>query len=394
MAAIITADVADPQVIVEFPDDDDGFYWHHRILVKRISGPKWVGLTPDFDMEVIDLSTTAHKVLDRLGPFPRAQEPYVYCFDPISQERVNSFKPRAVTMCSVWGDALDGTLDDRALWLRADVTDAKFGDEVDAACLQDPARGVFMEGKGVALVDGDLVFVEKVLETEKEAWKQKKKPEGGDVRLLGDHFDRAGARSLPLGEAVALMREADLPGFPLAGPRGFKELNASVAQAGLSWSQYHAEWVMRSGISEGAAVVHTHRSLAEIFRLMHHFDQIDGSSLAIGEQLARWMIQTETAVERNPRFPDFSGLDVLVGAPISAEGRAEAKKMSEWISNRMEQRSKIWKGERLYREEQKQIDGPPRGGGDGGNRRKRGGGDGGKGGKGDSAGGQPPAPKT
>ena len=75
--------------------------------------------------------------------------------------------------------------------------------------------------------------------------------------------------------------------------------------------------------------------------------QLDGSNLASGEQLARWMIQTETAVERNPRHLDFSGLDIVIGAPVSREGKAETRKFSEWITNRMEQRPKVWGWRRL-----------------------------------------------
>ena len=382
-------DVSDPQVIIEYPDDDEGFYWHHRILIRRVAGPRWVGLTPDFDLENIDLSTRNHKIVERGGAFPQAQRPYVYAFDPVSQARVDSFKRSAALMATVWGDSLDAVMGERSIWLRADPSDPKFGEEVADELLTDAATGVNLESKGVVVLAGDLVFVERVPETDKEEWLRKKRP-GGDARLLGDHFDRAGARHLPLPEAVALMREVELPGFPLAGPRGFKELNASVAQAGFSWTQYHAEWVAKSGVADGAAVAHTHRNLAETFRLMHHYDQIDGSSLAVGEQLARWMIQTETAVERNPRFPDYSGLDVLVGAPVSSDGRAETKRISEWVSKRMEQRSQIWKHERLYREEQKH-NGPPRdrdgdGGGGGGRR------GGGKNNKNDDGkrGGQPP----
>lgn len=38
--------------------------------------------------------------------------------------------------------------------------------------------------------------------------------------------------------------------------------------------------------------------------MLHSWDQVDGSTTAIGEHLSRWAIQTELAVERNPAQPD------------------------------------------------------------------------------------------
>ena len=62
-----------------------------------------------------------------------------------------------------------------------------------------------------------------------------------------------------------------------------------------------------SGVSRKTSSVDIHRSVCEALRLMHSFDQLDASALAVGEHLTRWVIQTELAVERNPSAPDFSG---------------------------------------------------------------------------------------
>ena len=67
---------------------------------------------------------------------------------------------------------------------------------------------------------------------------------------------------------------------------------------------------------------------------MHSFDQLDVSALAVGEHLSRWVIQTELAVERNPLQPDFSGLDIIE-----------------------KERASIWKQERLYNQERRQLRG-------------------------------------
>eukprot|EP00974_Lingulodinium_polyedra_P059929 5775620-Lingulodinium_polyedra.AAC.1 len=84
---------------------------------------------------------------------------------------------------------------------------------------------------------------------------------------------------------------------------------------------------------------------------MHSFDQIDGSATAFGELLVRWAIQTEVSVERNPRHPDYSGLDIIISAPTNQVGRASTEKFTSWVTDKLKDRAAIWKQERLYREE-------------------------------------------
>ena len=74
--------------------------------------------------------------------------------------------------------------------------------------------------------------------------------------------------------------------------------------------------------------MHVHRALCEALRLMHSYDQVDASSLATGEHLTRWMIQTEMVVERNPMQPDYTGLDIVDGTAQLPDGRAEGSAQS------------------------------------------------------------------
>ena len=182
-------------------------------------------------------------------------------------------------------------------------------------------------------------------------WKDKVSSERADVRLLGDHRDRAGRRRLPLSDAVALMRSSDIPDFGLEGPRALAELFQSVSEGPGSFATYHVEFLRFSGLREGATIAHAHRILCEVFRFMHSVDQLDASNLASAEQLVRWRIQMEVAVSRNPKHPDFPGLDIILVAPTSKEGVARVPKMTEWIKSRMAERAAIWKQERLFRED-------------------------------------------
>ena len=99
---------------------------------------------------------------------------------------------------------------------------------------------------------------------------------------------------------------------------------------------------------------------------MHTHDQIDASTTAIGEFLSRWAVQTELAVERNPAQPDYSGLDIISGAAVQSDGRASTAKFTEWVTGRLKERAQVWKQERLYNQERRNLRGKGSGGKGGG----------------------------
>ncbi|CAE8693926.1 unnamed protein product [Polarella glacialis] len=292
-----SAPVPVAKVLVEFPADPDGFFWHHRILLKRIAGPTWLALTPDHDICRHNLETSRHLVLERAAQFPAAQRAFVYAFDPIDRATLEGFKRIAATQAALLGDGGD------------------------------------VEAKGIVKIGNEEVFVEKVQADQLAAWAAKTVKDAGDIRLLGDHRDAAGKRKLDLSSAVAMMRESKIDDFPLQGVRACREYLSAISEGPGNIVSYHSEWVRLSGVNEASAV--------------------DLSNMAGGEQLVRWIIQIETAVERNPKLPDFSGLDIVTGATTTAEGKALAPKFGEWITERMKSRATIWKSQRQYNEERR-----------------------------------------
>ncbi|CAE8715533.1 unnamed protein product [Polarella glacialis] len=307
-----SAPVPVAKVLVEFPADPDGFFWHHRILLKRIAGPSWLALTPDHDICRHNLETSRHLVLERAAQFPAAQRAFVYAFDPIDRATLEGFKRIAATQAALLGDGGDVEVQS-FVWVISDVSRPDYGNAVDSRMVNDPLTGVAFEAKGIVKIGNEEVFVEKVQADQLAAWAAKTVKDAGDIRLLGDHRDAAGKRKLDLSSAVAMMRESKIDDFPL--------------------QEYEL--------------------VESICPLLVSFDQVDLSNMAGGEQLVRWIIQIETAVERNPKLPDFSGLDIVTGATTTAEGKALAPKFGEWITERMKSRATIWKSQRQYNEERR-----------------------------------------
>ena len=62
---------------------------------------------------------------------------------------------------------------------------------------------------------------------------------------------------------------------------------------------------------------------------MRSWGQVDLTTLASAEAIMRWLAQTEIAMERNPRHPDYSGLDISTSAPADAIERARTPKFSK-----------------------------------------------------------------
>eukprot|EP00974_Lingulodinium_polyedra_P060191 5802085-Lingulodinium_polyedra.AAC.1 len=73
---VLTLDIAEAQIIVEYPDDEGGFYWHARVLLEKVSPGVWVSLTPDMELCVIDLRVVRRIVLGRRAEFPAPQRGY------------------------------------------------------------------------------------------------------------------------------------------------------------------------------------------------------------------------------------------------------------------------------------------------------------------------------
>lgn len=352
MNADLSLDVPEVQVLINFPADPDGFYWHHRILLCRVSGASWMTLTPDHEVQQHDLSTLVHRVLNRRSPFPADIVDEVYAHDPIGRAALNGFKRQAQTMAVILGE---GVLPDTesTQWVICDPNHSQFGEVVDEAMLENEATGLAFSQKGVVLKDGEEIFIERVASDQIETWKREKRLGSADVRLLGDHKDASGKRRLELATAVSLMKEVKDDDFPIAGVRACKELHEAVLGGPGNFVSYHSEWLRLSGVSRRSSAAHAHAALCEGLRLLHHYDQIDASSVAIGEHLSRWLIQIELAVERSPSAPNFDGLDILAGTSTLQDGRASTARFTEWVSTRMRERATLWKQERLFQQERR-----------------------------------------
>ena len=118
---------------------------------------------------------------------------------------------------------------------------------------------------------------------------------------------------------------------------------------------YHSDWVRNSGVGDRSAVCREHRLLLELLRVMLEVDQLDVSSLVSAELVVRRLFQIELAVDRNPKSPDFEGLDAIIESVARHSGGVEIPALSKWFSDHQQKQAFTLKQFRLAAEERKEL---------------------------------------
>ncbi|CAK0842558.1 unnamed protein product [Prorocentrum cordatum] len=276
-------DTSDPQILARHENDPAGLFWHHRVLLFRADGGTWIALTPDHDLVRVMLLDVRHEALEWRAPPPGHVANQVYARDPASGAALAVFRSRAKMMGQLLGVG------------QVDAVERMFGEIVEAGIVEDGAWGTSFDNKGATALDCEEFFARKTAVSAMPDVKTTMKTDMGDARTLGERLVEAGQWGPRLSEAVALMCDAEQANFPLSGVRSVAEFLGSAASGPGNMVSSQAEL----------------ERLAESARL-----------------IVRWAMQTEIAVERNPRHLDYSGLDIVISTLVNAVGRASTFKFN------------------------------------------------------------------
>ena len=327
--------------------------YHHRILLRRVSGAFWVCLTPNLERFVMDLDQEEYSLIRRNALFPdHTLEAGLLYHDPISPVELRQHARAAREEAHLQGG--DGEAADLyTQWRFSDPTDAKFGQVVDADYVEDPAAFSELSGHGLVLIDGAVHSCQLVENAELDEWKTKTASDSHGGKLL------VGGAPRSLHAYLESSKQAER-NWRFDGSRVCREWLQAVSDGPGNFTSYHSEWVRLSGIAEGASQAHEHRQICECLRLALMDDHLDIGNLAVFEQLSRRIVQVEMAVEKNPKHPDFSGLGVLVDTNVSAGGAARVPKFTQWVTQRHKEQAEIFKQRRLFHEEAGKASHEPR----------------------------------
>jgi hypothetical protein len=92
------------------------------------------------------------------------------------------------------------------VWIIAEQSHTRF---ISCAKEDELLGGVQGTEKGVALVSGQELFIERIDMAELDGFKKKQKASDCDFRLLGNFRDAAGRRHLEFSAGVELLQQAD-----------------------------------------------------------------------------------------------------------------------------------------------------------------------------------------
>ena len=174
-----------------------------------------------------------------------------------------------------------------------------------------------------------------------------------DCRLTGDHRDTEGRRFLTFADALLKIKPEKLIGWPLQGSRSVKEVLTSMRDAGQAgWDDHHSTWTAKSGVGAKSSVCREHGIICVVLRIFMQFDQLDISNVAGCEYLVRRVLQIEAAVKKNPRQPDFEGLDAILDSSVDTSGAAIAPKFMAFVADIQKSQALVYKAGRLWQEEQ------------------------------------------
>ena len=247
-------------------------------------------------------------------------------------------------------------------WVVNDPLHSQYGDVVPQEALFNEAICIRRGDFGLVEVDGAWTHCVRLggISTHAPAlptWSDYRRViasrKGKDCRLLGDVRDHDGVRFLSLREGLEKMVEEKLIGYPLRGPRAAREMLVALRDAGQSsFDEHHIIWNKQSGIAEKSSTAREHRLLCKVLRLLLQFDQIDLSNSAGAEMLVRRLLQLEAATRRNPRQPDFEGLDIILDWAVDDHGAAVVSSFSSWVADQQRNEATTLKASRQWREEQ------------------------------------------
>eukprot|EP00971_Amphidinium_carterae_P330408 6463420-Amphidinium_carterae.1 len=321
------------QVLVDFFADAN-YSWHHRLLLCRVEGSKWIAASPGLDIEVLDLGSHRVLTVERHSPFPARAQGDAYVFDPLAEGEEQRLIDRARALARVLGvkpelDADDG---ETANWVYADTEHANFGLKVEPApvegpqCIMKGAVGLFQER-------GIWSYIEKVAESDRSKWEDRKRSGAGRVWHL-------------------LEEMAGVSDWPFRGPRACGEFLEAVEASGVELTQYHQLWTVKSGIAINSSTTHTHGNVVSALALAQTYDQVDMTNCAFCEYLTRWVLMTEAATRRNPKAPDYSNLSTYLAHGLDETGGALTSTFAKYVSEEQKSQATILKQTRLFREEQ------------------------------------------
>ena len=316
----------------------------------RLEKSRWIVGTPALEVCHEDLAAIEMYPLPRRGPFPLEARPY-HAFLAVTAEQVDVMMREARALATLYGFGTDLEIAvEGASWLFADPAHPLFGTVVAANLWEDPDGRVLRLASGmIRVAPTQWTPIERVRSEDVAVWlSEKRTGDGRDPRLS----------SVPLGpnrplfrDAVLKMKKATLPHRIYVGVAAVPEVLRGIATSGHEPPGCHQLWVVASGVAPKSGLAFEHLGLLTLLWVMATVDGLDVNNLESAEQVARRILMIERAVKKNPKNPDFSGLEHYMANSLDASGGVVAPDFDKHVASLQRDEALIMKNWRLAREE-------------------------------------------
>ena len=356
-AAALTLNIPERQLSVEFPEDH--FPQHHRVLVVSLGQARWIVCTPTWSVEVMDFDGENITPLTRNARFPAHLKPmFVFAVAEATEERLTAMRAEAMALAEVLGvvGVLATGVGGGAVWVYADPAIEEFSTDVPLALVSDPNFSFIRGSVGLTRLadrgaEQHWTNMERVRPADKPMWLSEKREGAGRDRRLA-RLPASDGTTVLFRTAVAAMDSSQQPASTtFEGPSAIREVLDSVTKSGLEPTGFQTQFVTSSGVPIGSSAARESAFLLHMFWLLATVDRLDLFASAGAEHAARRLLQLQRAVRRNPRAPDYEGLQVYMAHSMEANGTVRSTQFDKFVSTVMEADAKILKQQRLAKEE-------------------------------------------
>jgi hypothetical protein len=345
-------DIPERQVLIYY--DGDAIPWHHRILMERIEGGRWIVVTPTFDIQIADLAVADDvRPLERNALIPAGCRP-LFAFEYIDPVELDQLRWRCRRYADVLGvQAPDLAGHGDAEWVYSDPAHERFGVAVPGPTMV--TGGAVVRGS-VALVPdepagGDQYTVaERVRFEDRDKWAAEKRAGSGRDPRLNAGFAVLGERLL-LGDSLGTMKSIEKKNWTFKGPPAVKEVLEGIRATGMEPPSYVAHYMASSGINPSGSLAQEFKHLMTVLWMMVCFDRLDVLNVASAEYVARRLLMIQRAVRRNPRAPDFDGLECFMANSLDIQGGIVTLEFEKHMAEIQKAEAQVMKQQRMARDE-------------------------------------------
>ena len=329
------------------------------ILLHRVEGAKWIVADADGIITMDNLANEEVIPLVSGQDYPMEGRP-VLIRDVLDEGFLRVLRTQGRAMAEVHGAPVvaDPGATTGAAWVYADPSHRLFGQAVASQILADPANMKVEGSCGILKEDftiGGLprwTFIEHVLENDTVNWKaEKRQGAGRDDRLSSLAATPYGQRPLFRLAQEHFSSEAPPQADLFDGPSSISELCRTIASSGMEPAPFLENFMSLSGVNPKGGLATELRCNIFTINLLATVDRLNVTHLASAEHIARRTLQMMRAVKRNPKSPDFDGLDTYLRRLDLPSAGARTPHFDRFVMEDQKTEAFIQKANRIRKEE-------------------------------------------